>query len=827
MSTLFNKYNRIEDKASTLTSLKEFVDEVKSDKYKIIVDTLRQRGDKDKKGFPAVTFGGQFNITGGHNYQNIVQGTGLISIDIDGLSTPEEVDRVKKLLGKDKYSLITFISPSGNGVKGLFYNSKAITKEEYVRVWENIKIYLKQYNLEMDEATKDITRLCYYSYDKEIIVNRNLIDNQQPVEFMEEFEDGLTLIYFDKGFIIPYEFTENYDTTAVKVCSKWRFMGWTKEKSWIELQIINNRSNGPLEINRLKKCLESAYKKEYIDKDNIIKEKSEKKLDKFETYIPMDEIESENDVELLVDNSPINFSNIKKNCGNCKHLPMYDELVIELGYKGSNSQAIQKSIWYTVNSSLQNTYTIDVNSNVSSDNRTHSLWIAPSGSGKGLIKNFLERCCDYSLKRCSDISRLSHPEQLIGKNEKEGIGKNAIMIEVRGYLDDDILIQDEAQDILNEITPLNVETMNLLRKGMDKYGNNKITKKLTGGKVLSYHPKCRVNQFIHPVPLNNKFVDTGTMRRYCSIIELSGDRNLDIKELCSMKKGTYANGHVFSSQIQKLYYDRIVQDDPNYKFDITQECLDIISDFNGIILDLCMKSNNAGLFRYGILTKHTLKLNIVSWVSILHLTYNKKVTTPEITILACRDFLEVWLVSMETLLNGNRCRIAQSTDEWMGLEEKSVAALDYLVRKNAIDINSTVSIAKFQTVLADLYGLHIRTARGKFRDLQVKGYIMSKQTGKNSSSTWLNMVPKDYIYTTNMYIPVTLLKYLNINEWQEWMYFTGNNENDIKKGVGWQGWAGFLKPSLYYVTFLNFYLFLINKYIIATTPTLATLEESI
>lgn len=94
-------------------------------------------------------------------------------MDIDKL---ESVDTIKESLRLDPYVMATWISPSGNGLKALFYleydkpypKADAWIYHEYC-AFPKIENYLRDtYCINIDKTGGDITRLCFVSYDSEI-----------------------------------------------------------------------------------------------------------------------------------------------------------------------------------------------------------------------------------------------------------------------------------------------------------------------------------------------------------------------------------------------------------------------------------------------------------------------------------------------------------------------------------------------------------------------------------------------------------------------------------------------------------------------------------
>ena len=124
-----------------------------------------------KKQLPALIFAG---IAYGNRYKFDLSGyTHLLIIDIDKLENPE---LIKSLLVSEVHVLAVWASPSGNGLKALFYiEFEGITRPEDIWIlheycaFPQISNYLSEkYDIQIDQSGADITRLCFVSADSNI-----------------------------------------------------------------------------------------------------------------------------------------------------------------------------------------------------------------------------------------------------------------------------------------------------------------------------------------------------------------------------------------------------------------------------------------------------------------------------------------------------------------------------------------------------------------------------------------------------------------------------------------------------------------------------------
>lgn len=152
----------------------EELNHIKNGTYKNIVENCRkalQQGDKDlytklKSALPAVTFCGVFN---GRKASEIVEYNNLMILDIDDLPE-EDFFNIKKELSNDKYILSIWNSPSGKGLKCLIRIESSIDKHKLI--FNSLELYfLENYKIILDKSGKDISRLCFSSWDENIYYN--------------------------------------------------------------------------------------------------------------------------------------------------------------------------------------------------------------------------------------------------------------------------------------------------------------------------------------------------------------------------------------------------------------------------------------------------------------------------------------------------------------------------------------------------------------------------------------------------------------------------------------------------------------------------------
>jgi hypothetical protein len=136
---------------------------------KSLAEKKEEAYNKAKKSLPAFTPSGKF--IGGRKLEFLADYSNCIILDIDKL-TASELQNAKNLAAQSEFTYACFISPSGNGLKILIKidTPKTEHKETFLKVQAHYESILK---LEIDKSGKDVTRLCFYSWDENLYLNEN------------------------------------------------------------------------------------------------------------------------------------------------------------------------------------------------------------------------------------------------------------------------------------------------------------------------------------------------------------------------------------------------------------------------------------------------------------------------------------------------------------------------------------------------------------------------------------------------------------------------------------------------------------------------------
>lgn len=222
--SIFKKFTEV----TANLPLDEVIGQIQNGKHKKLVEQLRQlladgkkkEYDLQKKKLPAFTPCGTYE--GGRKQDRITSYSKLVILDIDKLTQPK-LASIKEKAGTEKYTLAMFESPSGNGLKILVRVSTG--REHHLTAFNQVKNHYESIlGVKVDPTGKDITRLCFLSWDKDAIlnpdarsypVNTKLVleqDIQRVVEVIEQSRLDITSDYqswLNIGFALADALGEN------------------------------------------------------------------------------------------------------------------------------------------------------------------------------------------------------------------------------------------------------------------------------------------------------------------------------------------------------------------------------------------------------------------------------------------------------------------------------------------------------------------------------------------------------------------------------------------------------------------------------------------
>ena len=183
----------------------DVLNDIKNGTNKGFIEKIRLETDKDKRNalkqkLKSICFSGEFSY---RSAKNCIKHSGYVCLDFDDVDEPIVL---RDSLEDNEYIYSAFISPSGNGVKAI------------VRVPNSIKDHKKYYEAlcetfdsKLDTKTKDVSRVCYESYDPDLFINKK----SKTWELKKEYTEVTIKNNYPKHFQIQ-------DTSKkVDVIMKW------------------------------------------------------------------------------------------------------------------------------------------------------------------------------------------------------------------------------------------------------------------------------------------------------------------------------------------------------------------------------------------------------------------------------------------------------------------------------------------------------------------------------------------------------------------------------------------------------------------------------
>jgi len=183
MVTIFKNIHETE--TPYIKDINYILERIKNGSSKTLVQKIRKEKNKEirnqlKKDLPAICFSGKFQQ---RKDANIQEHSGFICLDFDGYEKQKDLLQDKQKFQSSKFVYSVFISPSGKGLKVI------------VRIPKDIVNHTKYFNAlgkefespNFDTTTKNISRVCYESYDPLIHINTNSLtwDAYEDEEYTE------------------------------------------------------------------------------------------------------------------------------------------------------------------------------------------------------------------------------------------------------------------------------------------------------------------------------------------------------------------------------------------------------------------------------------------------------------------------------------------------------------------------------------------------------------------------------------------------------------------------------------------------------------------
>jgi hypothetical protein len=266
--SIYSKYNNpIPTKNvnifNVLQSIKDGKYKNQIEKVRSLIDDKPKRDEEKKKSLQQATFCGTFTTRGN---SNLLKFSGFACLDYDQI---EAIEELTTKVNDDKYTFSSFLSPSGNGLKVLVKIPPIDNDDDYKSFYVELQKYYDKYG-KTDDATKDIARATFLSYDPDLFINpesemftnrhiKKQIIDYNKVTFKIEDQDEIAqrlIIWFKKHWTTG----ENRNNNLFKLCSAFNDYGVNKS---VAIDYCFQYQSDDFKEREIKGIVESAYKATY------------------------------------------------------------------------------------------------------------------------------------------------------------------------------------------------------------------------------------------------------------------------------------------------------------------------------------------------------------------------------------------------------------------------------------------------------------------------------------------------------------------------------------------------------------------------------------
>ena len=164
----FKNTRSIEVQKGTIDTVGLYLERIKNGTYKKTIEKVRAGNEEAKLDLPTIAFHGIFKNL--RKKEDFIESSGLIILDIDDIDEGEDFEEIKKdIMDSDDSVLAVMISPSGNGLKILYYVlPDLVNADSYRQIGKKIVADFSIYGT-VDYLS--ITDCLIMTYDPNILIN--------------------------------------------------------------------------------------------------------------------------------------------------------------------------------------------------------------------------------------------------------------------------------------------------------------------------------------------------------------------------------------------------------------------------------------------------------------------------------------------------------------------------------------------------------------------------------------------------------------------------------------------------------------------------------
>ena len=198
-----------------------------------------------KKNLPAILWAGAFKR---RKNDGIEKFSGYLCADID--KVPDRIGELHEIARHDPHAAVAFVSPSGTGIKIVFRVPVATDARQHRQNFNAVRVHVAtKYGVKVDEAAKDVARLCFVSHDPAAFFNAKA----EPLDVCGELETVTSCKPLDGAE------EGGRNNAAFNLACNCRDKGQTPDEARAAVRKFATKCNPPLPEAEADACVKSAF----------------------------------------------------------------------------------------------------------------------------------------------------------------------------------------------------------------------------------------------------------------------------------------------------------------------------------------------------------------------------------------------------------------------------------------------------------------------------------------------------------------------------------------------------------------------------------------
>ncbi|NWG04951.1 MAG: hypothetical protein HXY44_19030 [Syntrophaceae bacterium] len=402
------------------------------------------------------------------------------------------------------------------------------------------------------------------------------------------------------------------------------------------------------------------------------------------------------------------------------HLQNFNPLERAIGLYGKPYKGIIKAVWYVFHSQIVKERVVSLGE-IEVDCRMNFGFILKSGKGKKEVEDIITKVCSGLGEKVTKPTSY-HPEQLVGK---------VVQIEeeyhqIRGHLGDDILIFDDAIELVKAQKAFYRESRRYIIKALDPIGKNLVTKRQTGilrEDTLQYCPTCSIQILLQPFNVSGEVVTSGFFRRFLFLLpEIERSR-----EIFSQK--TLSDGTLKSQSFDTVldHLKELKGTGPSPKLTFSKGAIARFNELHLLLIEFG-EGYSKKVSSFTEMIDFSLQNWFLKMIAILansHKRTEASIFDVEMAFVDLLEFLDSNFEYVERKVQGPLDYEDQDQPTGTDLE-----MLEWLKQKGALSYRaSKISIQEFQKEISEKFQISPDGARRRYQRYVWKGWIRRRQKG--------------------------------------------------------------------------------------------------